>query len=461
VNGGGGPGRPDDDAPSRTRRETAGTASHSRQAGGEGSPWARAVLALALAVALQVVVLTLLFPNLWYGLHDISDIPIYQEYSSLMAQGYRPYLDFGVEYPPLALPIFRLGGDGLDPDAYATQFTVAMGALTVAGAIVVTLAALALWPRGRRPYWAAAAYAAAVALTGTIIVNRYDAAVALLIAGLLLCLARRWLTAAAFVLGLGFALKLTPLALLPLVLLLAGRPRRWAWPLVAFAAAAVTPFIPYLVASPVGVWHVFSYHLERPLQIESVLGTPMMIAGSLGWTPFEIGFSHGSHQLIATGAGLAADLSGPLTAAAVLGVYWLLWRRRGVLRATPEEQPLAVLALLLALMAFGKVLSPQYVIWILPPLALVAVRDRTVAVLGAVVLLLTQIEFPGLYGDLLRQETEALTIVIVRNIALLVLFGVVALRVWWLGEPTARAPATAGTLSAAGPSRLAAGERRL
>ncbi|MBN2204806.1 MAG: DUF2029 domain-containing protein [Thermoleophilia bacterium] len=418
------------------------------------SPWTRTALALGLAVVLQVVVLTLLFPNLWYGLHDISDIPIYQEYSSLMAQGYRPYLDFGVEYPPLALPVFRLGGDGLDPDAYTTGFTVAMGVITIAGAIVVTLAALALWPLGRRPYWAAAAYAAAVAFTGAIIVNRYDAAVALLIAGLLLCLARRWLTAAAFILGLGFALKLTPLALLPLVLLLAGHPRRWTWPLLAFTAAAVTPFIPYVVSSPGGVWEVFAYHLERPLQIESVLGTPMLVAGALGWAPLEIGFSHGSHQLIASGAGFAAYLSGPLTVVAVLGVYWMLWRRQDALREAPEEQPLAVLALLLAMMAFGKVLSPQYVIWMLPPLALVAVRDRAVAVLGAVVLLLTQLEFPGLYGDLLREETEALVVVAVRNVALLVLFGVVGLRVWWLGERPPNARAAAG-------SRLAAPRRGL
>jgi hypothetical protein len=114
----------------------------------------------------------------------------------------------------------------------------------------------------------------------------------------------------------------------------------------------------------------------------------------------------------------------------------MLWRRQDALREAPEEQPLAVLALLLAMMAFGKVLSPQYVIWMLPPLALVAVRDRAVAVLGAVVLLLTQLEFPGLYGDLLREETEALVVVIVRNVALLVMFGVVGLRVWWVGGET-------------------------
>jgi hypothetical protein len=414
----------------------------------------KAAAAVALAVVLQLLVLTLLFPNLWYGIHDITDIPVYRDYSALMTQGYQPYRDFAVEYPPLALPIFRLGGDGLDPTAYTTGFSLAMGALTVGGGVLVTLTALVLWPRSRRPYAAAALYAAAVALTGAIIINRYDAAVALLVAALLLCLARRWLTPAAFVLGLGFALKLTPLALLPLVLLLAGRPRRWAWPLAAFAAAAAAPFIPYLLVSPAGVWRVFDYHLERPLQIESVLGTPMLVAGALGWTSLEVGFSHGSHHLIATGVGLAADLSGPLTVAAVLGVYWLLLRRRTLLEQAPQEQPLAVLALLLALMTFGKVLSPQYVIWILPPLALVAVRDRLVAVLGAVVLLLTQIEFPSLYGDLLRQESEALLVVAVRNIALVVLFGVVVLRVLWLGE---RSEDTTAPIA---PARLADTDRR-
>ncbi len=75
-----------------------------------------------------------------------------------------------------------------------------------------------------------------MAFTGAIIVNRYDVGGGPADRrGSCSVSSRRWLTAAAFVLGIGFALKLTPLALLPLVLLLAGRPRRWAWPLLAFA----------------------------------------------------------------------------------------------------------------------------------------------------------------------------------------------------------------------------------
>ena len=49
---------------------------------------------------------------------------------------------------------------------------------------------------------------------------------ALLIAIFLLCLVGRSYTAAGFVIGMGVALKLTRLALLPLVLLLAGPRRR-------------------------------------------------------------------------------------------------------------------------------------------------------------------------------------------------------------------------------------------
>ena len=69
------------------------------------------------------------------------------------------------------------------------------------------------------PYFliAAAAFAACVLATGAIIGNRYDAAVALVLAVFLLLLAYELWTPAALVLGGGFALKLTPAILLPLV----------------------------------------------------------------------------------------------------------------------------------------------------------------------------------------------------------------------------------------------------
>jgi len=392
-------------------------------------------VAVVVSVALTALVLVFLLPNLWYGLHDISDIPVYQAYSQRIANGERPFTKtFEVEYPPLAVPIFRLPGHAHDPAAYTHWFSISMGIITMLAAAVTALVACRYWPRGGRAYVAAVLFPVAVALTGAIIVNRYDAAVALLIATFILCLSARWLTAGAFVLGMGFALKLTPAAMLPLVLLLAGRPRRWLWPLVAFVAAAAAPFLPYLFSSPSGLWYVFQYHLERPLQIESVLGTPMLFGKLIGVSQAAWGYSHGSHILVARGAGLAATASGGLTLLAVAGVYLLIWRRRARLRAAPPDQAIAVLALILALMTFGKVLSPQYFIWTLPAWALVAARDRVLAVLGGLTLLLTQVEFPALYWRFLDMEPESVAIVVTRNTLLVVFFAFAAWRLWRLPE---------------------------
>ena len=248
----------------------------------------------------------------------------------------------------------------------------------------------------------------------------------------LLCLVRRWYVAAAVALGIGFALKVTPVALLPLVLLLAGRPRRWIWPVAGFAGAAFAGFLPYLFVAPQGIWYVFQYHIERPLQIESVLGTPMLLGQALGADWAQVGYSHGSWQLIAPGADIAADLSGVLTFGALVIVYVVLLARRARLRAAPDELPLAVLTVLLALMAFSKVLSPQFFIWLLPVLALVAARDWLLGLLGGVALLLTQVEYPALYGDLLDLEAPVLALVAARNLLLVALFCVT---VWRLARP--------------------------
>lgn len=183
-----------------------------------------------------------------------------------------------------------------------------------------------------------------------------------------------------------------------------------------------------------GVWYTFQYHLERPQQIESVLGTPQLLGQLLGADWASWARSHGSHSLVAPGVGFAADMSGGLTLLAVAAVYLFAWLRRSRLRVAPADQAIVVLALLLALMTFGKVLSPQYFIWILPVWALVACRDRWIGILGGLTLALTQAEFPALYSNLLDMQPLPLAIVVTRNTLLLVTFFVTLWRVWRLPE---------------------------
>jgi hypothetical protein len=406
---------------------------------------ARLPLALLLSVGLTLVVLLFVYPNLWYGLHDISDVPLYHSYAERIAFGDVPFSPgFDIEYPPLAVPLFRLPGYTPDVNEYMLRFGVWMGAFTALTAALTALLAVRLWPYGRRAYVAAVLFPVGAALIGPIIINRYDVAVALVVAGLLLCLVRRWYTAAAFILGIGFALKFTPAAILPLVLILAGRPRRWVWPIIAFTGAALAPFVQPLLTSPSGIGHVFAYHLERPLQIESVLGTPMLFGQLLGADWAWFGYSHGSHFLDAPGVGVAAAISGPLTLAAVAAVYVLIWRRRTYLLEAPQAQVLAVLGLLLALMTFSKVLSPQYMIWLLPAWAIMGAADRALAIVGGLVLLLTQAEFPAMYMRLLHMQPDTVAIVVVRNTLLLVFFVLAAQRLYRLPVTTRAIPKGAG-----------------
>ena len=52
-----------------------------------------AALAVLLSTSLTLLVLLVLLPNLWYGLHDISDIPVYHSYADRIALGGTPFAD--------------------------------------------------------------------------------------------------------------------------------------------------------------------------------------------------------------------------------------------------------------------------------------------------------------------------------------------------------------------------------
>ncbi len=99
--------------------------------------------------------------------------------------------------------------------------------------------------------------------------------------------------------------------------------------------------------------------------------------------------------------------------------------------------PLAVLALILAFMTFGKVLSPQYFIWILPAIALVIPERRALAVLLMGALVLTQIEFPARYWSFIALDKGTVLIVVARDA---VLFAAFALSLWHLWRLPASAP---------------------
>ena len=61
----------------------------------------------------------------FYDRNEITDTPRYQDFGDAMMSGQVPYRDFGVEYPPGALPVFVLPSLGAEHN-YRSWFEVLM-----------------------------------------------------------------------------------------------------------------------------------------------------------------------------------------------------------------------------------------------------------------------------------------------------------------------------------------------
>ena len=136
--------------------------------------------------------------------------------------------------------------------------------------------------------------------------------------------------------------------------------------------------------------------------------------------------SHGAQALSGRGAGLAADLSTMFEVATVVAIWILFARRR---HPDGEAVLLAAAAAVAALVAFDRVLSPQYLIWIVPFIPLV--RGWRGLYASAVLLLalgLTQTWFPWHYWSLATDHRPPWSwYLLARDFALVALAGMLLL----------------------------------
>jgi hypothetical protein len=121
-----------------------------------------------------------------------------------------------------------------------------------------------------------------------------------------------------------------------------------------------------------------------------------------------------------------------LLIAVYLGLCLLAARGGDVRRLT-----LLGLAAIVAFVVLGKVLSPQFMVWLVPFAAAAwAWGHRAIALLCAGASLLTLLEFPTRYFDLVDQDPGVVALVGARNAVLLVLLGVtVATVAGWRRSP--------------------------
>lgn len=361
----------------------------------------RAARGTWLAVAVAAVLLGISFYVLiaWLEHGQLADTPIYADYAKGVRGGLLPYRDFAFEYPPAALPPMLLAN--YLSWSYATSFAVLMG-ICGAGCIVLAASALRAVNAGTERTWLALiAIGIAPLALGSLFDTRYDLWPTLLAVGGLAALTRERPILSGGLLGLGFAAKLWPAVLVPIAVayLWRRRGRRSAvLHVAAFAGVAVACFLPFVILAPHGVRAMFADQLDRPLQVESLGAAVLMAAHHFGLRPLTTLSTHGAQGLSGRGAGLAADLSTLFEVVAVVTIWIIFARRRNPDR---EAVLLAAAAAVAALVAFDRVLSPQYLIWIVPFIPLVrGARGFYASMALFVALGLTQTYFPRHYWGL-------------------------------------------------------------
>jgi hypothetical protein len=373
---------------------------------------------LAGATGLGLLGATAALPYVHFTAHGGGgDVTLYERYATQVLDGELPYHSFFFEYPPLSLVALVLPkATGLD---YAISLRLLMWVLLAVSLVAVLHTLRTLEADAVRLYGAAVLIGSSPALIGPITFERFDAwPAALLSVSLALLTARRW-TGGSVLLALAICTKLYPIVVAPVALarVVSATGARMATRAAAagvIAAAVVT--LPFAAIGLGGLGFSYYVQFKRPLQLESAGAAVLLGLDRLGLadTTVQSGLSK---DLAGSAAAAVALASTAVQLAAIAAAAWWFWQGpRGRFSTLT-----AAAATVVSFVAFGKVLSPQYVIWIVPLVPLVARRiwlpamALTVAAAG-----LTGLYFPLHYSGI-RMVTDWVWVLVARDAALIAL----------------------------------------
>jgi hypothetical protein len=348
-----------------------------------------------------------------------ADVALYESFGRRIVDGEVPYRDFFVEYPPGALPAFVLPSlTGLD---YPVAFKLTMVTCFVLALWCLALVLVHIGASDTRLYCSCAFAGLAPLALGPTFLERYDAWPAALASAALVVLVlgrARWAHAT---LALATAAKVYPILMLPVFLLRGARsrPERRRL-LVGFAVTLAVVLLPFVVLGPGGIRYTARVQLTRPLQVESLGGSFAFLLDRLGLGETTVSTEYGS-QNVHGGAVPLVTVLVLLALLAALAATWILFASG---ESSAERAAAACACAVTAFVAFGKVLSPQYLVWLVP-LAPLAFRRAWIPACSLLLLAmaLTRTWFPGHYGDVAVLGDRG-WVVLGRNAVLALTFGV-------------------------------------
>lgn len=379
----------------------------------------RTVHLAAIGVQVAAILLGIVVPE-WRA----GDIEMYDRAATQVLQGLCPYRDFSFEYPPLALVPIVLPKVVVSPfssehEPYARLFAVEYALVSVIMSLVIARLNSRLWP-GRSPR-------VAVVLLSLLIIStlpygawRFDffPALTTLLAFWVVVQNRPGL--AGVLMGVGIAAKIYPGVLVPVVCasyVARGNWRSTGRIVGATLATVVVIVLPVWAVAQQNFWSFLSYHSSRGLQLESVMSGVVLIAYKLGWTTVTPAHRFGAREILGPMSDSIVPIIPVALAAGTALVALSAYRhsRRTLERDSGRLLLNHVTAAIALFILTNKVLSPQFLIWLMPFIPLLSLEYALPSLL---VFALTTAIFPFGYEGLKKLQTFWIVLLNVRNVLL-------------------------------------------
>jgi len=349
-----------------------------------------------------------------------------RRFHKIASHGGQPYRDFAVEYPPVMVAAIEV----IDGGTFRSTTVRLMWSQLV---VDLAIAAAVAWAWGRRAGIAYLVIGLPFLLYPFIYLRLDLLSVFLAVLGIAL-VRRRHQYAGGATLAIACFAKLWPVVLVPVLIV------RRAWrALAAFAAVGAAGTAAWVAWGGIdGPVEVLTFRGAKGWEFESTVGALVRSAG--GVTPhIERGaWRVGEVTSLVSGLLVLAMLAG-------LAAAWFL-ASRAKPRGTNVLDGLAPMAAITVFLVLSPLLSPQFLVWLLPFAAIAAAHgERLVTGLAFIVCGLS-VALLALLPELIHGGTFALFVLMSRNAVLFALLAALTMRLvqsaGWRRAPAQLAPAT-------------------